>query len=272
MGTNFRFLTDNVARRYTLLATAEETGYEALHLADGNRNTTWRGTDVNPHTVTLDAGLGNTETVDTVVLGGLAQLIAGGWIVDVEWSDDAISSWTSVGSPFPLSPVTISHVAEPTLVDGWFEVSSVAKRAWRLSLSGSPTDVPALAEWALGVRYEVSKNPLYGASIGMARAVQGATFAFSWIPGTEAATIALYTELLRMSPAYPAEMPAETVAGSVHGGRPGWLYDPLGFLLRKEATVTPALMSVLWMNPDATPVMEAPRYWRLGPTTFRQLA
>jgi hypothetical protein len=249
VGTNLRLLQAHLGLTLALTASSEAPDFPASNLETGNRQRFWRAASAAEQTLMYDAGAGQTVTCDTVVLPRADLLVAVSASLDVQWSADAATNWTSVGSPYPLVLVTSSHLSQPTGTDHVAEFTSLTKRAWRLRIYGSMTGSPALAGgWFLGSRSEVPINPAYGRLLGAPRTHRGRDLTLSWPSMPEANAETLLTLLAAVMPEQ-MEGPHETVAGVVYGGRPHYLYDPTGIIFR--STGTPYLLPVLCLTPES---------------------
>lgn len=268
VGDKLRILYKHLGRSINVVATSAAAGFPATNLETGNRHRYWKATSSAEQTLTYDAGAGNAETVDTVILPRADLLAAVGASVDVQWSADGATNWTSVGGVFPLAPISIGDLAPPATTDLYAEFTAAPQRGWRIRLYGSMTGPAMLAgDLFLGERFEVAKNPLYNRPLGVSRAHRGLEVDLSWGHwGDEADAQALLEVLGAITPD-AAEAPHETAAGVVYGGLPHHLFDPVGAVFRTAGT--PYLLPALCLTPEsavsATPAKGVER----GPSGVR---
>lgn len=267
-GGNLRIVHAHIGRSIFLVASSEATGFPASNLETGNRQRFWKATGTADQTLTYDAGPGHAVAVDTIVYPRADLLAAVGASVDVQWSADGASNWTSVGTPFPLTPVQLGDLAPPRSVDLYTEFEAAPHRGWRVRLYGSPSaPVMGAGGLFLGTRYEVVRNPLYGRALGVSRTHRGLEVELSWGHwAAETDAMGLLEAIAAVTPD-AAEAPHETAAGVVYGGQPHYLYDPLGAVFRTSGT--PYLLPALCLTPEAaltvTPAMGVER----GPSGVR---
>lgn len=269
MGSNLRFLYRNLGHLYTPAVTSEVTpGFEARNLYDGNRHTFWKATSTADQFHTFDVGSGNTESVGAVIITRGDLLAQAGASVDVQWSADAATGWTSVGAPLPEAPIVAGDLKAPTLKDYVAEWTPLAKRGWRWKIYGPPSVPVSAAGLFLGQSVEVVKNPLYGAEYGITRVHRGAPITLSWRNLTEADTEAILLAIQTVTAAWPAEAPTTSRAGFPSGARPFYLYDPTGEVFRGGLTATPTLLHVICTSPEIVPTATFHRLWTIGPVRF----
>jgi len=263
-----RILADHLGLTLTLVATSEASGFPALLLESGNRHWLWQATSTAAQRLAYDAGIGKTAAPDTLVLPRADLLVAAGVTVDVQWSADGATNWTSVGAPFPKA-LASGDLMGPSGQDWAAEWTAVAKRAWSIYLTGA-TRAPVIGGgWYLGPRTLCPTDPVYGRVLGVARPHRGEDLEAGWPAMSEANAELLAAALGRVTPAWPAEGPVETVAGQVIGGRVHYLYHPTGLPFRRSASPAAWLAQVVCLTPDrALTESLAPNLER-GPTTVR---
>jgi hypothetical protein len=266
MGSNMRLLHEHIGLTVPLAASSAADGFPASNLETGHRALFWKATSSAEQTLTWDAGTGNTKTCDAVVLPRADRLVTVAANVAVQWSNDGVSSWTDAFTP--ETPIQSGDLAGPGGTDYVMEFSSLTKRAWRIRLYGSMTGAAMLAGGLfLGARYEVAKNPLYERALGVSRTYRGLEVELSWGHwAAEADARALLTALAAVTPD-AAEGPQETVSGLLFGGRPHYLYDPLGAVFRTSGT--PYLLPVLCLTPEAALTQTPAKGIERGPTGVR---
>lgn len=266
MGNNLRIAHDHMGLRVTPTVTSEAAGFEAKNGLDGNRQSFVKSTATGTWDWIYDAGVGKTETADTLVLAR-ADLLAGVTAtVEVAYSDDAVAYTVEF-----TEAITTGILKKPANQDYYREFTNRAKRAWRVRLTLG-TAVYQFAELFLGARAEVTKNPRYPLQVGLARPHMGADLQLEFGQLGEAQLNTLLNYLTDVSPGFPAEAPMETAAGAVYGGRPHWVYDPTGNLFRQTAPAAAALVHVLLMNPgDAIGGLTFKGLHDLPPLRYRQL-
>jgi hypothetical protein len=135
----------HLGRTRPVVASSEAAGFPASNLETGNRHLFWRGSAVAEQTLTVDAGVGQMQTPDTLIIPRLDLLIAAGASLDVQNSADAATGWATVGGPFPRAPVTAADLQSPTGTDGYYRWDGTSKRGNRLRIYGSLTAAPTVA-------------------------------------------------------------------------------------------------------------------------------
>jgi hypothetical protein len=261
----WQLIYDHIGDRLAMAVTSEVAGFEARNLEDGSRRTFWTATGTGEQTFTYDAGVGQTIDVGGVTLGRADLLAVIGAHVAVQWSNDAATGWTNIGTP--REPLQKAHLLQPGFQDYDEEFSGLAKRGWRLRLYGTMSAAPSFAGLTLGTRKTV-RAPAWGGQLGVERPDRGADLEFAFpLAGPEARDDSL-AYVRAVSLGFPAEAPYETASGVVRGGLSHFLRDDTGEAL--GAPGAPALRQVILMNPgDLTPVLEHRRLWRFPAFRWR---
>jgi hypothetical protein len=265
MGNSLRMLHAHLGLTLALQASGAAADAPASNLETGDLHRYWVGTGPVEHTLAYVAPGGQTVGLDTVVLAAAAELVAVTASVALQRTDDGVA-WTDV---WTLTPILTSHLAPPEARHYVRETALDTRRGWRIRIYGALTGPPKLSGgFFLGVRTELPTSPQYGRGLGVARAHAGRELDAAWPPLTRVQARALKAALAAVTPDW-AEGTYETVAGVVYGGRPHWLYDPLGRTLSESDPPGPALLPVVCLTPGAalsasrTPTLEA------GPTGVR---
>jgi hypothetical protein len=267
MGNNIRILgPTHIGLTVPIVASTADAAFPVGNLETGNRQLFWKSTVTTETTLTWDMGVGLTKTCDTVVLPRADLLVAAAWNVAVQWSNDGATGWTDAATA--EVPIQANDLVGPRALDYYKEFTSLAKRAWRIRLYGSPSSVAMLAGGIfLGTRYEVVKNPLYGRPLGVSRAVNGLELELTWGHWRlEADARGLLDQLALLNPD-AADGPVETVSGVMFGGLPHYWYDPVGATMRTAGT--PGLLPALLVTPEAVQTTTPAKAIEQGPVGIR---
>lgn len=270
MGNALRVCWDHLGLALPLSVTSENAAadFRASNLETGNLQRFWQATSTAEQTLTYDAGSGLLKTCDTVILPRADLLVAVGANVAVQWSNDAATGWTDAFTA--EVPIQTNDLLAPDARHYLKEFPSLSKRGWRVRIYGTPSAPASLAGGLfLGARTELPTSPAYGFEMGVSRSVLGRDLMASWPPLSRTGARALATVLAAVTPD-AAEVPVSTVSGVFYGGLPHWLYDPLGRTLADDpATLTPTLLPVLCVSPEAAKSASLTPSFATGPTQVR---
>lgn len=257
----WQLIFDHIGDRLLLSATSQAAGFEARNVEDGSRRTFWKATAATEQTFTYDAGVGKTADVSgvTIVRGDLLAAVNAN--VAVQWSNDAATGWTDIGTP--RAPLAAGQLIGPDRRDYDEAFSGLAKRGWRLRVYGTMSAAPMFAALKLGRRITVPA-PAWGGSIGPAWPDRGADLEFGFPLVDETTKDDMLAYVRAVSLGFPSEQPISTAAGAVYGGLTHFIRDT-------GTTLGPTqLRHVILVNPgELAPRIEQPGRWLFPPFRWR---
>jgi hypothetical protein len=135
----------NILETAIITITSEATGYPGYRLYDKDVSLPWKATSAVSQTIRTDAGAGNTNTINRMILTG--HNLSCVTNLKLDWSDNG-SSWTNIVTLNPSNNDTINS-----------SFSASTHRYFRVVID-APSSVPEISELYLGDSIEI-KNPIY---------------------------------------------------------------------------------------------------------------
>lgn len=114
------FFYDNLLKKHTVTVTTENASYPKGNLFDDDINSLFKPTGFGDLSISIDAGVGNTISADTLCIGNHNLFTAGAGAV-LQASDDNFASLLDVADVRPESNALV-HGLQRLIVGGDFEV------------------------------------------------------------------------------------------------------------------------------------------------------